>query len=109
MAASPKALSCSFCGKSQAEVKKLIAGPTMFICDECVDLCADICRAGLPDDLEKRAKAESAEWLRRTAELRRLIEAISSNDADAIDPIRGPWVMRAFRDRLDGLVNIIVE
>ncbi len=35
-------LHCSFCGKSQHEVKKLIAGPTVFICDECVDLCADI-------------------------------------------------------------------
>ncbi len=35
-------LHCSFCGKSQHEVKKLIAGPTVFICDECVDLCTDI-------------------------------------------------------------------
>jgi ATP-dependent Clp protease ATP-binding subunit ClpX len=35
-------LHCSFCGKSQHEVKKLIAGPTVFICDECVDLCSDI-------------------------------------------------------------------
>ena len=37
-------LYCSFCGKSQHEVKKLIAGPTVFICDECVDLCNDIIR-----------------------------------------------------------------
>jgi ATP-dependent Clp protease ATP-binding subunit ClpX len=36
------ALYCSFCGKSQHEVRKLIAGPTVFICDECVELCADI-------------------------------------------------------------------
>ena len=35
-------LFCSFCGKNQNEVKKLIAGPTVFICDECVDLCTDI-------------------------------------------------------------------
>ena len=35
-------LFCSFCGKSQHEVKKLIAGPTVFICDECVELCMDI-------------------------------------------------------------------
>lgn len=35
-------LYCSFCGKSQHDVKKLIAGPTVFICDECVDLCEDI-------------------------------------------------------------------
>lgn len=37
-------LYCSFCGKSQHEVRKLIAGPTVFICDECVDLCTDIIR-----------------------------------------------------------------
>ena len=35
-------LSCSFCGKSQKEVKKLIAGPTVYICDECIELCNDI-------------------------------------------------------------------
>ena len=35
-------LACSFCGKSQREVKKLIAGPTVYICDECIELCNDI-------------------------------------------------------------------
>lgn len=39
-----KLLYCSFCGKSQHEVRKLIAGPTVYICDECVDLCNDIIR-----------------------------------------------------------------
>jgi ATP-dependent Clp protease ATP-binding subunit ClpX len=39
-----KMLYCSFCGKSQHEVKKLIAGPSVFICDECIDLCNDIIR-----------------------------------------------------------------
>jgi ATP-dependent Clp protease ATP-binding subunit ClpX len=38
----PTNLSCSFCGKSQREVKKLIAGPTVYICDECIELCNDI-------------------------------------------------------------------
>src|SRR3546814_18319826 len=37
-----KALHCSFCNKSQHEVRKLIAGPSVFICDECIDLCNDI-------------------------------------------------------------------
>jgi ClpX C4-type zinc finger len=37
-----KPLLCTFCGKSQHEVRKLIAGPTVFICDECVELCMDI-------------------------------------------------------------------
>ena len=40
----PKALYCSFCGKSQHEVRKLIAGPTIFICDGCVELCVNIIR-----------------------------------------------------------------
>jgi hypothetical protein len=35
-------LVCSFCGKGQDQVRKLIAGPTVYICDECVDLCSDI-------------------------------------------------------------------
>lgn len=42
MSAGGKILFCSFCGKSQHEVKKLIAGPSVFMCDECVDLCVDI-------------------------------------------------------------------
>ncbi len=46
---SEKNLYCSFCGKSQHEVKKLIAGPSVFICDECIDLCNDIIRDELPD------------------------------------------------------------
>ena len=37
-------LYCSFCGKSQHEVRKLIAGPSVFICDECIELCNDIIR-----------------------------------------------------------------
>lgn len=43
-AGSEKLLYCSFCGKSQHEVRKLIAGPSVFICDECIDLCNDIIR-----------------------------------------------------------------
>ena len=46
-------LYCSFCGKSQHEVKKLIAGPTVFICDECVELCMDIINEENKDSLVK--------------------------------------------------------
>ena len=42
--AGDKLLYCSFCGKSQHEVRKLIAGPSVFICDECIELCNDIIR-----------------------------------------------------------------
>ena len=45
---SEKVLYCSFCGKSQHEVKKLIAGPSVFICDECIELCNDIIRDEAP-------------------------------------------------------------
>ena len=45
-----KVLYCSFCGKSQHEVKKLIAGPSVFICDECIELCNDIIRDEVPAD-----------------------------------------------------------
>jgi ATP-dependent Clp protease ATP-binding subunit ClpX len=55
---SEKTLYCSFCGKSQHEVKKLIAGPSVFICDECIDLCNDIIRDELPA-LEDATKERS--------------------------------------------------
>ena len=48
-----KPLYCSFCGKSQHEVKKLIAGPSVFICDECIELCTDI----VQDEVEEAVKA----------------------------------------------------
>ncbi|MBS0427667.1 MAG: ATP-dependent Clp protease ATP-binding subunit ClpX [Proteobacteria bacterium] len=51
---SEKTLYCSFCGKSQHEVKKLIAGPSVFICDECIDLCNEIIRDELPAGEESR-------------------------------------------------------
>ena len=51
---SEKTLYCSFCGKSQHEVKKLIAGPSVFICDECIDLCNEIIRDELPAGDENR-------------------------------------------------------
>ena len=47
---SSKLLYCSFCGKSQHEVRKLIAGPQVYICDECVDLCNDIIREEIQGD-----------------------------------------------------------
>jgi len=53
-----KLLYCSFCGKSQNEVKKLIAGPSVFICDECIELCNDIVREELKE-AEAKDLAES--------------------------------------------------
>ena len=50
-------LVCSFCGKSQDEVRKLIAGPTVYICDECIDLCNDII---VEECAREEAKAEES-------------------------------------------------
>ena len=54
-----KVLYCSFCGKSQHEVKKLIAGPSVFICDECIDLCTDI----IQEEIAKLPKESGDESL----------------------------------------------
>ena len=51
---SDKILYCSFCGKSQHEVKKLIAGPSVFVCDECVELCNDIIREEIQEPQEEK-------------------------------------------------------
>ncbi len=56
-----KLLYCSFCGKSQHEVRKLIAGPSVFICDECIELCNDIIRdeivgAADPESIKARCR-----------------------------------------------------
>jgi ATP-dependent Clp protease ATP-binding subunit ClpX len=53
-----KVLYCSFCGKSQHEVKKLIAGPSVFVCDECVELCNDIIREGAEEITSEEAQVE---------------------------------------------------
>jgi ATP-dependent Clp protease ATP-binding subunit ClpX len=59
-ASGEKVLYCSFCGKSQHEVKKLIAGPSVFICDECIELCNDIIRDEAPAEVAggKAARSE---------------------------------------------------
>lgn len=53
---SEKLLYCSFCGKSQHEVKKLIAGPSVYVCDECVELCNDIILEELEDETSSAVK-----------------------------------------------------
>jgi ATP-dependent Clp protease ATP-binding subunit ClpX len=50
-----KLLYCSFCGKSQHEVRKLIAGPSVFICDECIELCNDIIRDEMMENVSTEA------------------------------------------------------
>jgi len=63
-------LFCSFCGKSQDEVRKLIAGPSVFICDECVDLCNDIIREEIQDSDEQ----EPSDTLPTPAEIKATLD-----------------------------------
>ncbi|HQT26308.1 MAG TPA: ClpX C4-type zinc finger protein, partial [Burkholderiales bacterium] len=53
-----KMLYCSFCGKSQQEVRKLIAGPSVFVCDECIELCNDIIREETQEQASKLSQSD---------------------------------------------------
>ncbi len=66
---SKNTLYCSFCGKSQHEVRKLIAGPTVFICDECVELCVDIIR-----EESKSALVKSGDAIPTPVEIRKILD-----------------------------------
>src|SRR5438034_4090282 len=63
-------LVCSFCGKSQDEVRKLIAGPTVYICDECIDLCNDI----IAEECDHDEKINAAANVQRPAEIKRVLD-----------------------------------
>ena len=52
-------LQCSFCGKSQRQVRKLIAGPGVYICDECIELCVEIIAEETADDADEETAAAS--------------------------------------------------
>ena len=67
---SGKLLYCSFCGKSQHEVRKLIAGPSVFICDECVELCNDIIR----EEVAEAAESTEASKLPVPTEINRILD-----------------------------------
>ncbi|MGD9318877.1 MAG: ClpX C4-type zinc finger protein, partial [Desulfobacteraceae bacterium] len=63
-------LLCSFCGKSQDEVKKLIAGPSVYICDECIQLCNEI----IAEEYGQEAETEGAELLPKPYEIKELLD-----------------------------------
>ena len=65
-----KQLFCSFCGKNQSEVKKLIAGPSVYICDECVSLCNDI----IKEDLSEKDSEESEKKLPIPVEIKSILD-----------------------------------
>ncbi len=76
-----ESLFCSFCGKNQKEVKKLIAGPTVFVCDECVELCMDI----IKED-NKNNKSKIKKDVPKPSEINKFLDeyVIGQNDAKKI-------------------------
>ncbi|NUN14232.1 MAG: ATP-dependent Clp protease ATP-binding subunit ClpX [Myxococcales bacterium] len=66
----PTNLCCSFCGKSQKEVKKLIAGPTVYICDECIGLCNDI----IAEEIDREEKFPGLSTIPKPKEIRRILD-----------------------------------
>ena len=63
-------LTCSFCGKAQKEVKKLIAGPTVYICDECIGLCNDI----IAEEIEKEDQSYGASSIPKPAQIKKVLD-----------------------------------
>ena len=63
-------LTCSFCGKSQKEVKKLIAGPTVYICDECIGLCNDI----IAEEIEKEEQTYGGDNIPKPAAIKKILD-----------------------------------
>ena len=77
---SEKLLYCSFCGKSQHEVRKLIAGPSVFICDECVELCNDIIREEVQEGAEP---AESKSKFPKPEDIRKILDEYVIGQSEA--------------------------
>src|SRR3954465_1956619 len=63
-------LCCSFCGKNQREVKKLIAGPTVYICDECIELCNDI----IAEEGQKESPSRSSQSIPKPSEIKTILD-----------------------------------
>ncbi len=74
-----KLLYCSFCGKSQHEVRKLIAGPSVFICDECVDLCNEI----ISEEIQEDSEESSSDTLPTPKEIKSILDEYVIGQAPA--------------------------
>lgn len=78
-----KQLRCSFCGKTQEQVKRLIAGPGVYICDECIDLCQEIIEEEFEDDLDEVIKD-----IPKPKEIKEFLDQYVISQEDAKNPWR---------------------
>ncbi len=111
----PATLSCSFCGKSQREVRKLIAGPTVYICDGCVRLCNDIIAEDIEKDDGAKTRMETA--APHHPDRDRLLD-IANGLRSAANVMRRTWTVedkesviaiREMADRIDALGEAVRE
>ena len=79
-------LKCSFCGKTQKQVKKLIAGPGVYICDECIELCNEIIIEELEEMLVKHS-VKSAEEITKDIERDKILTAAEAVEYGLIDQV----------------------
>jgi ATP-dependent Clp protease ATP-binding subunit ClpX len=88
-------LVCSFCGKSQDEVRKLIAGPTVYICDECIDLCNDI----IAEECDQEEGLTSTSAVPKPAEIKKVLDqyVIGQERAKRVLAGRRPQSLQAHR------------
>jgi hypothetical protein len=79
-------LKCSFCGKSQKQVKKLISGPGVYICDECIDLCNEIIAEELSGGEEERE--QEPPWTGEGARQVEVTEPVQESEVNVIVPVQ---------------------
>ena len=90
---SKSTLYCSFCGKSQHEVRKLIAGPTVFICDECVELCMDIIR-----EESKSSLVKSRDGVPTPTEINKVLAGMTALGRVGLPDDIGPMIANLLSD-----------
>ena len=79
-------LMCSFCGKSQDEVKKLIAGPSVYICDECIQLCNEI----IAEEYTQEGEEDASSQLLKPAEIKETLDQyVIEQEKAKKDPVCG--------------------
>ena len=69
-----KTIRCSFCGKTQEEAQRIIAGPGVYICDECIKICTSIIENDLYEDSELTYNDEETENLPKPAEIKKILD-----------------------------------